>query len=246
MGGTNFDKDVNHDVDVVLQGPAVDDLAMNFDEGWQFAGGEPAANPYDAATECAPREAAAGSPSPNSDVRILATAPGRSSRDEVVRAIRNAKTSIWLEMYGLTDSKVIAELRKAKQRGVDVRVVLFDDLNRGVFSPLGGDYDNFGTTLELANHDTDAVPVKLFEKIPHGQMHTKMMLVDGKTAYLGSTNYTPQEFGGVHNYIAAIQGPEVVDKLTAMFSDDWENHSSDKSVKEAIEFHNQNMGDPSS
>lgn len=245
MGGTNFDKDVNHDVDVVLQGPAVDDLAMNFDEGWQYAGGDPAPNPYDGSTECAPSAALAGSPAPNSDVRILATAPGRSSKDDVVSAIRNAKTSIWLEMYGLTDSKVIKELLKAKQRGVDVRVVLYDDLSRGVFSPFSGDYDNLGATLSLANHETDAVPVKLFEDLPNGQMHTKMMLVDGQTAYLGSTNYTSQEFGGVHNYVAAIHGGDVVNAFTAMFNDDWANHASDEHVKEAVDFHNQSMNNGS-
>ena len=42
----------------------------------------------------------------------------------ITNAITNAHTSIWLEMYLLTDKKVISALESAAHRGIDVRVMV--------------------------------------------------------------------------------------------------------------------------
>jgi phosphatidylserine/phosphatidylglycerophosphate/cardiolipin synthase-like enzyme len=42
----------------------------------------------------------------------------------ITNAIDNAKQSVWLEMYLLTDRSVIRALEEAAHRGLDVRVML--------------------------------------------------------------------------------------------------------------------------
>lgn len=236
MGGTNFDRDVNHDLDLALEGPAVDDLVANFNEGWSAAGGRVARDPYAGASSCDGRAARPGEVAPNARVRVLSTGPGaRTSKSEILRAIDGATTRVSLEMYGLTDSDVVASLQAAKARGVDVKVILFDDVDSLFFAPLSGNYDNSGAMMELANKVTEAVPVKLYENILGGQMHTKMLIVDGKTSYLGSTNYTHQEFSGVHNYVVEVTGGPAIAKLTDAFEDDWKNHATDTKVNLWVE-----------
>lgn len=229
MGGTNFDQDVNHDANLVIRGPAVDDLTAHFDEGWVGAGGTLLPGTP------APSPASGEAVGSDAQVRILSTGPGgRTSKADVLAQIRQARESVWLEMLALTDGEVIDELVQAKARGIDVRVILYDNVSSGPLAWLTGNYPNWQTMYDFCR-DGRAVPLKLFEPLPAGQMHTKMMIVDRRTVLIGSTNYTPQEFEAVHNYVAVVRSEDVASRLGGVFENDWNHRSSDRKIRDYLE-----------
>ena len=92
----------------------------------------------------------------------------------VLRAIKGATTSVWVEVYEMTDTTVKHALEDAANRGVDVRVLL-------EAHPFGGgDVQAQQTLEELAAsgvHAQASNPAFTYT-------HAKLLLVDGATAYI--------------------------------------------------------------
>jgi phosphatidylserine/phosphatidylglycerophosphate/cardiolipin synthase-like enzyme len=222
FGGTNFDDEENHDFNYVVRGRGVHDFVHHFRAGYEATG---------AASE--PVLAQRNAPDANGTLRVVSTGPGdRSPKAEILGAIRAAKESVWLEMYGLTDPDVMAALLDARKRlGQDnVRVMLFDNVNvPDPVAMLNSDYPNSTAMTTLAGGE-NPVALRILPSPRGGKVHTKSMLVDGRTAYVGSANYTPQEFRAVHNYVGIVEGEEPIAAIRAAFETDWAR-ASDKKVR---------------
>lgn len=104
----------------------------------------------------------------------------------VLQAIRSAQSSVWVEVYLLTDYNVKHALEDAAQRGVDVRVLLeTDPYGVGTTSPQQ-------TLQELA-----AAGVKAKGANPAFHFtHEKAMIVDNATLYLLTANFSKSGLGG--------------------------------------------------
>jgi len=125
-------------------------------------------------------------------------------KHKIITAISSAKESIYVEMYGLTDSDIITELIRAKDRGVDVKVILEDDVdyNDDAFMTLAG----------------AGVPVK-WDGDRYRLTHTKLMIIDNQTIIIGSPNFT---FSGMtKNREAGLITDCIVQPYLTMFVQDW-------------------------
>lgn len=104
----------------------------------------------------------------------------------VTSAINGATHSVWVEIYLLTDSRVIAALEDAEQRGVDVRVMLEEH-------PYGFDVVSPERTLQTLNlagiHARFADPAYHFT-------HAKMLIVDNATLIVLTANLSRSGLGG--------------------------------------------------
>ncbi len=137
----------------------------------------------------------------------------------ITNAIAGAKKTLLLEMYLLTERNVINALEEASQRGIDVRVML-------EIHPYGGGSVSPQETLDRLK----AAGVNAKATSPNFSLtHEKGMVIDGKTAYimtsnftasaLGSSNYTKnREYGIIDSNAQDVQA--VID----IFNADW-NHS---------------------
>ena len=96
----------------------------------------------------------------------------------VTQAIGGARKIILVQMYALTSRPLVTALVNAKQRGVDVRVIV----DRRQFDE---DRSDTNAVDRLAS---GGVPV-LVDTVP-GLMHDKIMIVDTATVITGSFNYT--------------------------------------------------------
>ncbi|HEX8730686.1 MAG TPA: phospholipase D-like domain-containing protein [Ktedonobacterales bacterium] len=104
----------------------------------------------------------------------------------VLQAIRSAQSSVWVEVYLLTDYNVIHALEDAAQRGVDTRVLL--ELN-----PYGAGTTTPRQTLQ----ELQAAGVKAEGANPaFHYTHEKAMIVDGATLYIMTANLTKSGLGG--------------------------------------------------
>ena len=108
----------------------------------------------------------------NAKVGIVSS-PG--AEGEVVSLIRSAKETIDVEIYVFTSEDIVRELADAQKRGVRVRVIMeprVEDSRKGkVFSLL----EASGIEVRWASFE-------------YKLTHSKMIIVDGKTALVGSIN----------------------------------------------------------
>jgi cardiolipin synthase A/B len=180
IGGMNIGREYRyewHDLMVELRGPVVASLETEFKREWAHAGplGDLA---YATVLLGGGPQQPQPSPPPNSwgKVRLLPTKTGwKPFASAVLGAIRHARSYIYVEHSYLFDKRVILALVDARNRGVDVRVVLpcVNDLKAGGRS-----------NLVIANYLREhGVRVYFYPAMTH----VKALLVDG-WACLGSGN----------------------------------------------------------
>lgn len=138
----------------------------------------------------------------------------------LLKAIQGAKTSVWLEIYmftnhDLTETLVQALVERAKA-GVDVKVML----ESHPFVP------NLAPDAPSVNQDTinalTAGGVQVKGSNPEFKYtHEKGMIIDGKTAYIMTCNFTNSAFTTNREYIVADTDPSDVSEVSKIFMADW-------------------------
>jgi len=157
------------DTHMELQGPAVADLQLAFDENWHWITG-------DQLTLLPPRAA-------DGQATSLIAATGPADAQETcslffVQAIHAARQRIWLTTpYLVPDQALIAALQLAVFRGVDVRILI----------PSRPDHRTVFLASTLYAHEAVRAGIRVFRYQP-GFTHQKVMLVDDDTAAIGSMN----------------------------------------------------------
>lgn len=100
-------------------------------------------------------------------VEILAT-PDKKVLDRIISMIESSKKQVFVEVYILTEKRIIKALTDARARGVDVRVVL----EKNVFGATSINSKAF-KTLESAGVQVTYDNSKLYNFV-----HTKLLIID--------------------------------------------------------------------
>jgi len=192
------------DTDLQLQGPVVAELQKLFIQAWGRQNGAPLAerNYF---------------PPPQVMGRQVVRAIG-SSPDEpysliyatLLSAIGSAETSVRItNAYFVPDPQLLAALKAAAQRGVDVTLILPSRTDSWLVLHAGrGFYEQLL-----------AAGVKIHER--RGViLHAKTALVDGVWATVGSTNLDWRSFLHNHELNAVVLGAEFGRQVQAMFERD--------------------------
>ncbi|WP_341755224.1 phospholipase D family protein [Candidatus Tisiphia endosymbiont of Ptychoptera albimana] len=93
----------------------------------------------------------------------------------IAKEISKAKDSIYVQAFGLTSQNIVEQLIKAKQNGVQIRVLL-DRSNL---------HDRYSKIHELKRAGIDVS----IDKVP-GIAHNKVMIIDKSKVITGSFNFT--------------------------------------------------------
>ena len=142
-----------------------------------------------------------------SDVR-LAFSPRGGATQLVVSAIEGAQHEILVQAYGFTSTDIAKALGKAKDRGVDVRVIL-DKTNE---KTSRGHRQYSGATY-LKDH---GIPVWIDDSVKIA--HNKVMVMDGHGVITGSFNFTKAaETSNAENVLYIEDAPA----LAKAYSDNW-------------------------
>lgn len=135
----------------------------------------------------------------------------QSHASPVLQLIRSARQSIRLEVYLLTNRSIVTELEKARQRGVDVRVLLEEH-------PFeGARYARLGYSLLQSGR----VPVRWANEGAFTFTHEKALTIDSHIAGIFTFNLTSsglfrnREFGVVDRDAADARA------LADVFDADW-------------------------
>jgi phosphatidylserine/phosphatidylglycerophosphate/cardiolipin synthase-like enzyme len=142
--------------------------------------------------------------------------PGGGCTEAIVDALGKAKTSIDVQAYSFTSAPIAEAVGKAFARGVKVRVVL-DKSQRS---------ERYTSATYLANHN---VPTWIDTK--HAIAHNKIILVDGKTIFTGSFNFTKAAEQKNAENLLIIEGDP---KLFAAYLSNFEEHLSHSEKYEGL------------
>ena len=110
------------------------------------------------------------------------------------QAIENAKESITLVIYALSDEQIIKPLQKKCEAGLSVFIV-------------GDAKGSAGIRKKLPQ-------ANIVRRIVQGHMHQKILIVDNKQLWLGSANLTSSSLNVHGNLVMGIEHPELAQMLT--------------------------------
>ena len=125
--------------------------------------------------------------------------------------LQNAKDQIWIEVYILSEKSIIAELVSARERGVDVRVIL----ERNVY---GMPYMN--NTVFQTLHDAD-IPIVWANNGFFTFTHAKFILID--SVFIISTgNLSASTFSKNREFLIVSGNEADLAILASVFQADFE------------------------
>jgi len=225
LGGMNIGREYRydwHDMMVEVQGPVVDEINREFQVAWGRAGTFGDFSYLFAWRMRDDNQHLGGYP-----VRLIYTKPGRHEIYDLQReAIRRSRRYIYIENAYFTDDALLKELILARRRGVDVRVIIPLETDRGLIT----------RNITLAANKMLAHGVRVY--IYPGFSHAKAAIFDG-WASVGSANLdrlslhinkeiniTTSEPAAVNELMASLFEPdfEKSAELTEPFTQRWTDH----------------------
>lgn len=121
---------------------------------------------------------------------LLSTDIDTSLRPSLERAILNAKQSVYLIIYSLSDSSIVHALKEASERGVLVTVIHDPVETPNASSLLGKN-------------------VTCYPRRARGLMHNKLLVIDGSLVWIGSANMSTRSLTEQGNLVIGMNSPTV-------------------------------------
>lgn len=137
-----------------------------------------------------------------------------NGRTPLINAIENAKSSINLVMYGLTDPDMIKTLTDAQKSGKQIQVLL----EPHPYKAEGE--NNFAIKHFQKAHVTVQWPNPQFKLT-----HQKTCLIDQQHAIIMTFNLTKSSFKNERNFALIIDDPAEIQEINRVFTADWQHKS---------------------
>ena len=147
---------------------------------------------------------------PVSDIAEIHYAPDEDLERVDVRLIDEARGSIDMAAYVLTDRQVIAAIERAGRRGVKVRIWRDPEMAHRV-----------GLADAAALIEPDDPQIALREKSPGPLMHLKGYCVDGQTLRSGSANFSHSGLRDQDNDVVVVRSSAACARFEAKFERAW-------------------------
>ncbi|KVQ59921.1 cardiolipin synthase [Burkholderia territorii] len=192
------------DTHIEIRGPVVASIQHVFAEDWHWA------------TQTLPPLAAPPQALPDDAMHCLAVPMGPADKQETgslffVEAINAARERVWITTpYLIPDEAVIAALKLAVMRGVDVRILI----------PSRRDHYVVFEASKLYARDLVDAGVKVFRYRP-GFLHQKVVLIDRVAAAIGSANLDNRSFRLNFEIMVLTVDRAFADEVEAMLDADF-------------------------
>jgi mitochondrial cardiolipin hydrolase len=154
--------------------------------------------------------------------------PSQESENRIIYYLDKAEKTLLVCVYCITNDSLSNALRRARARGVDVKIISDD----GVMSMRGSDVKVL--------HD-EGFPIRV-DLDPYANMHHKFVVIDDYILMTGSFNWTKQAVNKNQENIVIFDNPPLAEKFTEEFKRLWEQFT--PSVKKYFDgVQNENPGD---
>jgi len=233
IGGWNLADSFEHfhDAMVRIDGPAVGDLVQQMSLDRYFAQ-HPDQAKAEAATPAVVRPDRTQTQAGLSTVRVNSTGINRQNNQwAILESISKAQKSVYVTQLELNDDSIIDALIVAKDRGVDVRVLL-DPSDFADVVPLLKTGPKEWVDAEAVKRLLDAgVPVHYFKTTPQQDVvHAKMAVYDGNEVMLGSADWQTLELRNTSDTSVEVHGGPAPQRAQQVFLDDWQQKSTPAAI----------------
>lgn len=130
--------------------------------------------------------------------------PSDDPERAILSALQNAKNSIHIALYQLTDPEIAQAISESFKRGLELQILLDDEPSRG----------SKGCLLWSAG-----IPVKQY--VDTGIMHHKFVIIDGAKVITGSYNWTTAAQTRNEENLIAIESTELAQGFEREFQRLW-------------------------
>ena len=121
--------------------------------------------------------------------------PQDQCAEHLIQLIGSAEESVHVMIYSFTKREIAEALVKAKQGGIEVRVLMDSLQSKNKYS-------------QLAFLQENGIPVKILDPPGTAIFHDKVSIVDGKAVSTGSFNYTENaDEGSAENLVILYDEP---------------------------------------
>jgi cardiolipin synthase len=228
IGGMNYFDHAQHNRDVMLRisGPLVGEMQQMMALDWALPP-KASPTPRPSATPFKLLDTGTATARGRSQARILKVdAFERTVKQRLLTHIRDARTSIFLPIFELSDHDVVQALITAHRRGVDVRVLMDPKIVADKYAaglPVPSHMPNI---VAMSDFLDAKVPARWFKPWQSGQeLHMKVAIFDRQRAIVGSTNFTTRAFTILRETSVELEGGAVPAALADRFEQDWAEHS---------------------
>jgi phosphatidylserine/phosphatidylglycerophosphate/cardiolipin synthase-like enzyme len=128
--------------------------------------------------------------------------PGQNCTALIIEQINAAQSELLVQAYGFTSPEIIQAIGRAKERGVDVNVIL-DRVN---------EQDRYTGATYLLNHGIDPL---IDDRVVIA--HNKIMVIDDRNVITGSFNFTKAAQRNAENVLFVIDDMA----LAAAYKENW-------------------------
>ncbi|MBE7710758.1 MAG: DUF1669 domain-containing protein [Cyanobacteria bacterium SIG31] len=154
----------------------------------------------------------------NINMKVYFSPQDKTLQNAVIPLIKNANKYIYIPTFVLTSKEVSDELIRAKQRGVEVKVIM----------------DALNASIKHSKHNElrlGSIPVKTENYA--GKMHSKSMIIDDKYTIIGSMNFSDSGENKNDENLIVIQNDTITKFYKDFFLYQW-NKIDDKWLKNNV------------
>ncbi len=149
----------------------------------------------------------------SNEMKVKASAyfsPGEDCLHRIRRLITEAKHSLDICVFTITDNRIVEKIIEAHRRGIAIRIISDDDKSED----LGSDMERLERSGINCIYDATSA-----------HMHHKFALADGHTLLNGSFNWTRSATTANSENILVTNNPKLVTKYAAAFDRLWDQLS---------------------
>lgn len=132
----------------------------------------------------------------------------------IVRVINQAQTSVFVEIYILSDSRIVHALERASAQGVAVYVLLEPHPYGLASQPVG-----------IAEKLRAAGARVRWSRPGFVYTHAKTIVIDGRVAVISTANFSRSAFSHNREFLLLDRRPRDVRAISAIFRADWDRIS---------------------
>ena len=143
----------------------------------------------------------------NNNLKIYFSPQDKSITNAILPIIKNAQKYIYIPTFVLTEKRITEELIKAKQRGVDVKIII-DALNASIHHSKHNELRAGGLLVKTENYA--------------GKMHSKSMIIDDKYTIIGSMNFSNSGENKNDENLIVIDDTDIAKFYKTFFLYQWE------------------------
>ncbi len=143
----------------------------------------------------------------NTIIKTYFSPQDKAITNAVLPLIKNARNYIYIPTFVLTEKRVTEELINAKNRGVEVKI-LIDALNASIKHSKHNELRLGGIEVKTENYA--------------GKMHSKSMIIDDKYTIIGSMNFSNSGENRNDENLVVIEDSEIAKFYKSFFLYQWE------------------------